>query len=174
MPPAVFTVFPSAPPDEIPRRQIHRLLNVRFQMLTGFELEDRDKIRSVNQGLIFQPFVTRKHAVIGTLSRRIDSFLDRCGNLQLDYPACGFLVERQRLKGSRRPSRPVAALMSLRSHAVPFELGPAYGRRARDNSDAIGRRPARDASLRFSKTRHPLPALPETEADGLDSWTVEE
>ncbi len=112
--PAVFAVFRSAPPGETPRRQIHWLSNVRFQMLTGFELEDRDEIRSVNQGLIFQPFVTRKRAVIGPLSERIDSFLDRCGKLQLDYPACGFLVETERLKGSRSPSRPVAALMSLR------------------------------------------------------------
>ena len=91
--PAIFATFGSPPPDQIPRRRIHLLLDLRVQMLPRLELEDRDKIRCVNQGLIFQAFVIGKRAVVGQLSEHIDPFLDRCGNLQLDYPACGFSVE---------------------------------------------------------------------------------
>ena len=50
---AIFAALASPPPDEVARRRIHLLLNVRVQMLPGFELEDRDEIGCVDQGLIF-------------------------------------------------------------------------------------------------------------------------
>src|SRR5664280_1688239 len=62
-------------------------------MLPRLALEDRDEILCVDQGLIFQAFVIGKRAVVGPLSEHVDPFLDRCGNLQFDYPACGFSVE---------------------------------------------------------------------------------
>ena len=34
-----------------------------------------------------------KRALVGKLGERIDSFLNWCGNLQIDYPACGLSVE---------------------------------------------------------------------------------
>jgi hypothetical protein len=51
--PAIFATLAGPPPDEIARRRIHSLLNVRVQTLPRFELEDRDKICCVEQGLIF-------------------------------------------------------------------------------------------------------------------------
>jgi len=74
--PAIFATLGSPLPDEVPRRRIHLLLNLRVQLLPRFELEEA--------------FVIRRGAVVSPLSERIDSFLNRCGNLQLDYPARGF------------------------------------------------------------------------------------
>jgi hypothetical protein len=91
--PAVFATFGSPPPDEVPRHSIHLLLNLRVQLPPRFELEDRDEIRCVDQGFIFQAFVIRKGAFVSPLSERIDSFLNWCGDLQLDYPARGFHVK---------------------------------------------------------------------------------
>ena len=90
---AIFAAFASPPANQIPRRRIHWLLNLRRQLLPRLELEDRDEIRCVDQSLVFQAFLIRQRAVVGPFRESIDSFLDLCGNAQLDYPACGFHVE---------------------------------------------------------------------------------
>ena len=63
------------------------------QIPPGFELEDRDEIRRVDQRLIFRALAIAKRALVGALSERIDPFLNRQGNLQIHYPACGLRVE---------------------------------------------------------------------------------
>jgi hypothetical protein len=91
--PAIFATLASPPPDEVPRRRIHLLLNLRVQIPLGFELEDRDEIRCVDQRLIFRALAIAKGALVGALSEGIDSFLNRRGDPQIDYSACGLRVE---------------------------------------------------------------------------------
>ena len=51
--PAIFATLASPQTDEAPRWRIYLLLNVRLEILPGFEFEDRDEIRCVDQRLIF-------------------------------------------------------------------------------------------------------------------------
>ena len=119
--PAIFATLASPPPDEVPRRRIHLLLNLRVQIPLGFELEDRDEIRCVDQRLIFRAFAIAKRALVGAPSERIDSFLNWRGNLQIDYSACGLAVETaaQRLQKAIQPNCSAHVLTLTRSTVPP-------------------------------------------------------
>jgi hypothetical protein len=91
--PAVLTPLPGPLPDEVPHRRIHLLLNLRGQVQPGFELEDRDEIRRVDQRFVFGAFTIAQRALVGPLSERIDSLLNRLRDLQIDDPACRCNVE---------------------------------------------------------------------------------
>ena len=90
---AIFAALTSPPPDEVPRRSIHLLLENRIQMLTGFQLENRDEIFRIDEGFILQAFVIGQRALIRLLRKGIDPLLNEWRHLQVDHPPGGLSVE---------------------------------------------------------------------------------
>lgn len=93
MQPAILATLASASPDEVPCRRIHLLLNRRIQVQPGFQFEDRNEIRRVDQRLILGTLVGAKSALIGPLRKRVDSFLNRRGDLEVGHSTSGLSVE---------------------------------------------------------------------------------
>jgi len=89
----IFATVAGSLPDEIPRRRIHLLLNIRVQVQAGFELKNRNKIRCVDQRLVFRAFRVAKRPLVSQLSQRIDPLLNRPVNLEIDDSTCGLSVE---------------------------------------------------------------------------------
>ena len=97
-------------PDEIPRRRIHLLLNIRVQVQAGFELKNRNKIRRVDQSLVFRAFRVAKRPLVSQLSQRIDPLLNRPANLEINDSTCGLGVEAT---AQGRPSRGQRTILEL-------------------------------------------------------------
>ncbi len=74
-------------------RGIQLLARVRPQVLPGFQLENRDDVRCVDQRFIFVAFVFTQRPVIGTLGETANSFLNNRRELQFDHPARGLRVQ---------------------------------------------------------------------------------
>jgi len=91
--PAIFATPASPHPNEVSRGCIHLLSNCRVQIQAGFELEDRNEIRRIDQRLIFGAIALVKRSLVGPFSEIIDSLLNLWGHLEPGYPPCGFGVE---------------------------------------------------------------------------------
>jgi hypothetical protein len=87
-----------------------------IQEPSGLELENRDEVRSVDQRLVFTTFFVAETAIAGAFSEAIDSFLHRWINAKVNKTTGGS-ASRQRLKGSRSPSRAMVVIMPIAWHS---------------------------------------------------------
>jgi len=81
------------PAHEFPHSRIHLLSNFRVKMLTGLEFEDRDEVCCVNQPSIFRAFAVAPGAFVCPFGERVDPFLHRRLNLELDHATRGLRIE---------------------------------------------------------------------------------
>jgi len=112
-------------PDEIPRRRIHLLLNIRVQVQAGFELKNRNKIRRVDQSLVFRAFRVAKRPLVSQLSQRIDPLLNRPANLEINDSTCGLGVEAT----AQGLQNPIQATRSAHVNTLARTVRPSRGQR---------------------------------------------
>ena len=91
--PAVLTALARPPPNQVACSRIHLLLDRRFQMEAGFELQDRNEIRHVDEGLVFGSFALAQDSLVCAFCERVDTLLNGLGNLKIGHAACGLGIE---------------------------------------------------------------------------------
>ena len=70
------------------RRLVHLLMNFRFQVQAGLELQDGDEIRCVNQRLVFRTLALAQGALVGPFGERVYTLLNWRIDLQIEYATC--------------------------------------------------------------------------------------
>jgi hypothetical protein len=68
-------------------------LHIRVQVQAGFELKNRNKIRCVDQRLVFRAFRVAQRPLISQLSQRIDPLLNWPLDLEIDDSTCRLSIE---------------------------------------------------------------------------------
>src|SRR5437016_12084011 len=88
---AILAAVVRALTDKLPHCGVHPYS--RFQTIASLELNNRDEIQSVDQRLIFIPFVGAQQTFISPFSESIHSGLDRGTDAQLNQPPSRFAIE---------------------------------------------------------------------------------
>jgi hypothetical protein len=81
---AVFATLVSATPYQVPCARFHLLLKRGVELMTGFELENRDEVRCVDQRLIFRKLAFAQDAVVSPFREFVYTLLHERANLQTD------------------------------------------------------------------------------------------
>src|SRR5438067_1948310 len=88
---AILAAVVRASADKLPHCGVHPYS--RFQTIASFELNNRDEIQSIDQCLVFIPFVLAQQTFISPFSESIHSGLDRGTDGQLNQPPSRFAIE---------------------------------------------------------------------------------
>ena len=91
--PAIFSTLVSAMPDQVPCARFHLLLKRGVELLPGFELENRDEVRCVDERLIFRKLAFAQGALVRPFCEFLHTLLHGRANLQTDNATRGLRIE---------------------------------------------------------------------------------